>query len=388
MKPTPVRFALVGTGLFARSQHLPNLLAGGGAQLGFLCDVDPQALAAASEMAPGIPTTNDFLEAVGSPQVDAVVLGTTEALRLPVIEAAAALGKPVYCEKPLAATLAEARAIETVVNTSGIPFCVGHNRRCSPAMVEARKIFRNHRNNPGACAWRYRRPGGPALEAESGQAAVFIRINDDWWSWKAVHLQGENAEIGLLIAENTHFADMASWLLDAEPVEVMTLASGITQHVVAIKYEGGHMASICSSANGTFGYPKELYECIGNGGVVVVDGMLEVRTAGVEGVPERMIFDMVNDRHPHLGTEGGLAGWREKKRAACMAAAESGDPLSQFTAEPDKGHARMLEAFVSEIRGESPPVSPVGDAVRALRICLASVRSKREKRAVLLSEIH
>jgi predicted dehydrogenase len=97
---------------------------------------------------------------------------------------------------------------------------------------------------------------------------------------------------------------------------------------------------------------------------------------------------MVNDRHPHLGTEGGLAGWREKKRAACMAAAESGDSLRQFTAEPDKGHARMLEAFVSEIRGESPPVSPVGDAVRALRICLASVRSKREKRAVLLSEIH
>jgi predicted dehydrogenase len=387
MKVSPVRFALVGTGLLARSQHLPNLLADGSAQLGFLCDVDSRALGAASEMAPGIPMTSSYLEAVGSPLVDAVVLSTTEAFRLPVIEAAAALGKPVYCEKPLAATLAEARAIESVVKNSGIAFCVGHNRRCSPAMVEARRIFRNHRSNAASCPWRYRRPEGPDLEAESGQAAVFIRINDDWWSWKAIHLQGENAEIGLLIAENTHFADIASWLLEAEPVEVMTLASGVTQHVVAIKYDGGHMASICSSANGSFGYPKELYECIGNGGIVVVDGMLEVRTAGVPGVPDRIVFDTVNDRHPHLGTGGGLEAWREKKRAACAEAETSGDALAQFTAEPDKGHARMLEAFVSEIRGLSAPVSPVSDAIRALRICLASVRSKNEKRSVLLSEI-
>ena len=41
----------------------------------------------------------------------------------------------------------------------GIPFCVGHNRRSSPAMLDAHRIFRQHMTHPKTCPWRWRREG-------------------------------------------------------------------------------------------------------------------------------------------------------------------------------------------------------------------------------------
>jgi predicted dehydrogenase len=96
---------------------------------------------------------------------------------------------------------------------------------------------------------------------------------------------------------------------------------------------------------------------------------------------------MLNDRHPSVGPEGGLQGWLDKKSAACREAEETGDPMRQFTAEPDKGHRRMLREFIREIRGERPPVCPVQDAILATRVCLAAAKSYLENRAVELSEI-
>ena len=375
--------------MLARSMHIPNLLRMEEAQLHSCCDLSDASLAECVKIAPGVRTSKDFEDVIRDPEVDAIVVATAETFRIPIIEAAAAAGKPVYCEKPLAKNLAEAVKIQQIVEQSGIPFCVGHNRRCSPAMVEAQRVFAAHMEQPAACDWRFQRDASlqERFAGESGAAGLSIRINDDWWSWKAVHLAGENAEIGLLLIENTHFADIACWFLQAEPVSVTTVFTGLLLHQVSITFEGGHMASIFSCANGSFGYPKELYEAIGRGGVVVVDHMLEVRTAGIADAPAVRTFPMIGDKHPSVGAGGGLHGWLDKKRAACEEAGQSGNAMAQFTAEPDKGHARMLREFIREIRGERGPVSPVADAVRAIRICLASVLSKREKRTVELREI-
>jgi predicted dehydrogenase len=185
----------------------------------------------------------------------------------------------------------------------------------------------------------------------------------------------------------THFADLACWFLDAEPEMVAAQGSGVLNHAVSIRFRTGEIASIAMGSNGTFGYPKELLEITGNGGIVVVDHMLEMRTAGISGAPASQTYAMLNDRHPQIGAEGGFAGWFQKKNAACREAAEAGDPLKQFTAEPDKGHARMLTAFIEEIRGEREPVSPIDGALRAMKICLAAIRSLREQRFVTLEEI-
>jgi len=384
-----IRVAIIGCGLMARQSHIPNLLQMEEAELVLCCDTDEESLAQCRKLADGVRVCTDYREAINDPGVDAVLLATTERFRLPPVEEAIRANKPVYCEKPFAQNLQEAWRIRDLVEKSALPFCVGHNRRCAPALVDAQRLFAAHMRQPGPCPWRFRRDGAlpPRLEEESIFGSLAIHINDDWWSWKPVHVTGQNGEIGLLLSENTHFADVACWFLQSEPVAVTTTFSGLTLHQVAIEFEGGHLATIHSSANGSFAAPKELYIASGRGATVTVDHMLELRVAGIAGTPLIKTYPMVNDRHPQIGTEGGLHGWLKKKEFACEEAALQRNPSLQFTAEPDKGHQKILAEFVREIHKERAPVSPVADAVRALEICVASIRSKREGRRVAISEL-
>jgi predicted dehydrogenase len=126
---------------------------------------------------------------------------------------------------------------------------------------------------------------------------------------------------------------------------------------------------------------------MGNGAYLAVDHMLEVRTAGIRSAGAKTAYPMVQDRHPQIGTEGGVSGWLAKKHAACAEAAEKKDPELQFTAEPDKGHAHALERFVDQILGIGPEVCGVDAAVLATRVAFAAIRSAREGRTVSLDEI-
>lgn len=385
----PLNFAVIGCGMLARHMHLPNLTALNEASLHTCCDLDENNLQACREFHPK-KTTRDFCEAVADTEVDAILVATTETFRVPIVEAAARAGKPVYSEKPLADTIENALSIQRIVKSSGIPFCVGHNRRSSPAMKEAREIFSAHLLDENPCPWRFERPGWETMEVGAGSAApvVAIRINDDWKSWKAVHLQNDlNRKAGLLLSEGTHFTDLANWFIGAAPVRVVCSGEGVLSHAIIIHYENGGMATITMAGAGTLGYPKELLEAMGNGGMVACDHMLEVRTAGVASAPAVKRYPMLNDRHSQIGQEGGLHGWLAKKRAACEEAALARDTLLQFAAEPDKGHRHMLVEFLREIRQERGPVCSVADAVMATRVCLAAAKSYFEQRTVFLTEI-
>ncbi len=184
--------------------------------------------------------------------------------------------------------------------------------------------------------------------------SVSVRINDDWYSWKGWVFDKTQAPHGPMLFEMTHFTDICNWFLADEPVEVTAVETGMLNLAVIIRYRSGALATIVIGSNGTMGYCKELYEFMGNGGYLAVDHMLEVRTAGITGAPARMTYPMIQDRHPQIGVEGGVSGWLAKKRAACEEAARANDPLLQFTAEPDKGHAHALERFVDQILGKGP----------------------------------
>jgi len=383
-----LNFAVIGCGMLARSQHIPNIASSSKAVLHTCCDLSDDALAECRDKHGAKHLTKDYHEAINNPEVQAICIATTEKMRLPLIECAAKAGKPVYCEKPLAQTLEQMYEIQKIVHESGIPFCVGHNRRSSPAMIDGHRIFRSHMEDPKPNPWRYSREGDQRPEVEGdGIAAMSVRINDDWYSWKAWAMNKEHAPHGPMLFEMTHFTDICNWFLASEPVEVAAMEQGMLNHGIIIKYSGGEMATLLMGANGTFGYPKELYEMFGNGGAVVVDHMLEVRTAGLEGVPAKTNYPMLNDRHPQVGTQGGVEGWLEKKRAACEEAKAKGDPTLQFTAEPDKGHARAIDMFVDEIDGVGPVVCGVDDAVMATRVAFAAIRSAKEERLVKICEV-
>ncbi len=276
------------------------------------------------------------------------------------------------------------RQIQAVVNSSGIPFCVGHNRRASPAMLDAQRIFREHMSNPLPCPWRWQREGEllPSLPDE-GVPSISIRINDDWHSWKGWVFDKAQAPHGPMLFEMTHFTDVCNWFLGDDPEEVTAVDTGMLNLAVIVRYRSGALATIVMGNNGSMAYCKELYEFMGNGGYLAVDHMLEVRTAGIVGAPAAITYPMIHDRHPQIGVEGGVSGWLAKKRAACEEAAKAKDPLLQFTAEPDKGHAHALERFVSQIVEDGPEVCGVNAAVLATRMAFAAIQSARERRPVL-----
>ena len=387
-KSLPLRVAVIGCGSVARSQHIPNIVGSSRMMLHTCVDLDDAVLAECRDVFGAEHIRKDYEGAIADPEVDMICVATTEKLRLPLIALAAKVGKPVYVEKPLGTSLEEIGEIQRVVRASGIPFCVGHNRRASPAMLDGQRIFRRHMAHPQSCPWRWRREGDqlPSL-GDDGVPSVSVRINDDWYSWKGWVFDKAQAPHGPMLFEMTHFTDVCNWFLAEEPVEVTAVETGMLNMAVIVRYQSGALATIVIGNNGTMGYCKELYEFMGNGGYLAIDHMLEVRTAAIEGAAARTTYPMVHDRHPQIGREGGVPGWLAKKRAACDEATAQNDPLLQFTAEPDKGHAHALERFVDQILGNGPEVCGVEASVLATRVAFAAIRSARERRPVALVEV-
>ena len=79
-------------------------------------------------------------DALGDPAIHAVVLATPHSLHREQVIAAAAAGKHVFCEKPLALSLADARAMTDACSKARVKLAVGHNRRFWPAMRRLREI--------------------------------------------------------------------------------------------------------------------------------------------------------------------------------------------------------------------------------------------------------
>ncbi|MDD4181877.1 MAG: Gfo/Idh/MocA family oxidoreductase [Victivallaceae bacterium] len=388
MAHKPMNFAVIGCGALARGMHVPNIAKSSKTVLHTCCDLSDDALKECKEVHGSLNISKDWQATIADPEVEAICIATTEKLRLPLIKLAAEYKKPVYVEKPLALTLEEVYQIREIVKSSKIPFCVGHNRRSSPAMIEAHRIFREQMENPQPCNWRWDREGASRpVREDDGIAAFSCRINDDWYSWKSWVFDKTQAPHGPMLFEMTHFTDLCNWFLNSEPVEVVAMETGMLNHAIVVKYAGGEIATMMLSANGSFAYPKELYEAMGNASVVACDHMCEVRTAGIKNAPARITYPFIKDRHPEIGKQGGIAGWLEKKAAACRESEEQNDQSLQFTAEPDKGHAHAMNHFVDEIRGEGPVVCGIDDAVMATRVAFAAVKSAQENRIVKLSEV-
>jgi predicted dehydrogenase len=81
-----------------------------------------------------------FTEVLKDAAIQAVVLATPHSLHREQALGAAAAGKHVFCEKPLALSVADARAIIDACKQAGVRLGVGHNRRFWPAMRALRQI--------------------------------------------------------------------------------------------------------------------------------------------------------------------------------------------------------------------------------------------------------
>jgi predicted dehydrogenase len=117
------------------------------------------------------------------------VLATPHSLHRGEIEAVAAAGKPVFCEKPLTLTAADAVAAVGAARAAGTLLAVGHNRRFLPAHGEMKRMvsagelgevlhveghFSNENSSSAFAPWRHDAEESPA----GGMTGTGIHVLD------------------------------------------------------------------------------------------------------------------------------------------------------------------------------------------------------------------
>jgi predicted dehydrogenase len=84
--------------------------------------------------------TGRFEDVLSDPAIDAILLATPHSLHRTQVIAAAAAGKQVFCEKPLALRRDHAKEMFDACRKANVVLAVGHNRRFWPSMQALRQI--------------------------------------------------------------------------------------------------------------------------------------------------------------------------------------------------------------------------------------------------------
>ena len=135
-----INAAIVGLGRWGR--NLVNAVQGKSNQLRFVRGVAME-LESAREFGKGhgFEVTDRYEDALADPRVQAVVLATPHGLHTQQIVAAARAGKHVFCEKPLALKVADARISVEACQAAGVVLGLGQQRRFWPAVAAVREMI-------------------------------------------------------------------------------------------------------------------------------------------------------------------------------------------------------------------------------------------------------
>ena len=144
-----VRIGLVGAGWMGRAhamayQNVPLVFGSEPAvpALEMVAEIDAERAEQAVEGLGFRRWTADWRELVDDPDVDVVDITATNNVHAEIAIAAAEAGKPVYCEKPLAMSAPEAKAMVEAAEAAGVTTLVGFNYLKTPSVGYARELIR------------------------------------------------------------------------------------------------------------------------------------------------------------------------------------------------------------------------------------------------------
>lgn len=143
---SPIRVGIVGAGNISTKAHIPAWRAlDGVARIVAIADPTPERLALGAELA-GLAAADahaDPRELVDRTDVEVVDLCTPQHLRRDLAIAAAAAGKHILSEKPLATTPRDAQAIVDAARANGVRLGVVHNFLFFPEVARTLKLIRD-----------------------------------------------------------------------------------------------------------------------------------------------------------------------------------------------------------------------------------------------------
>ncbi|MGB2494695.1 MAG: Gfo/Idh/MocA family protein [Candidatus Puniceispirillaceae bacterium] len=136
-----LKIGILGCGAIAQAGHFESVTKARNACLHAVCDVAEDLLKRFSVAHDVAKIYTRYEQMLADPDIDAVIVATSDAFHVPAAMAALAAGKHVLCEKPLGVTLEEVEELRAAVNRSGCKLQVGHMKRFDPGIESARSFI-------------------------------------------------------------------------------------------------------------------------------------------------------------------------------------------------------------------------------------------------------
>jgi predicted dehydrogenase len=254
------------------------------------------------------------------------------------VEAAAAAGRAVICEKPIARSLADAVAMVDACRRAGVQLLVAHVVRYFPEYVAAKTAVDEGRIG---------RPAVLRLRRESSRP----RKTPDSW------LFDEARSGGLILDLMIHDFDFARWIAgEVETVMARRVRDASGRDVDYALAILRHASDAITHVTGGWSYPPPVFRT-------------GFELAGDDGLIEYESVDQAPIARYLFGGDG-------EEALGLPASPVADDP---FTLE--------LADFARALTTETAPRVSVDDAIAALRIGLAAIESSRRGRPVAVAEV-
>ena len=210
-------FAVVGPGRFAAGRIMPALARATNCAAVAVVGRD-RARTEAFAAEHGIPAAyDDLAAALADRRVDAVWVATPHNRHRDVVEAAAAARKHVLCEKPLATTTEDARAILAACRRAGVALGTGFHLRHHPLHIEARRLVA-----AGELGAVVSAAGEWSLESEITAGA----------SWRR---DPETSGGGIVTGTGVHVIDLLRYVIDDEVTAVSAVTDAQSSPVAPVE---------------------------------------------------------------------------------------------------------------------------------------------------------
>lgn len=331
-----VRFALVGCGRISKNHFDSIKVHAANAELVDVCDVDPKALAAAVE-ATGARGHADIDAMLASTDADCVVLCTPSGLHPQHAIAAAASGRHVLTEKPMATRWQDGLDMLAACNDAKVHlFVVKQNRRNATLQLLKK-----------------------AVEKKRFGRIYMIVVNVFWQRPQSYYDQAAwrgtwALDGGAFMNQASHYIDLLEWI--GGPIQSVhaftnTLARNIEVEdtgVLSVQWRNGALGSVnCTMLT----YPKNL-----EGSITVLGERGTVRIGGVA-VNEIQQWEFERPQPED-----------EEIRAASY----------ETTSVYGFGHPLYYDNVIQTLRGQAEPDVDGNSGLRSLEVLCAAYRSVRD----------
>ena len=237
---TPVlNWGIAGCGWVARDYVGPAIQASANGRIAAVFDPDPVSRARA-EQAFAAPAHGDMAAFLATPGLGAVYVAAPNHAHRPLVEAAAAAGLPVLCEKPMATTMEDAEAMVDACARAGVRYATAFDQRFHAA----------HRTLAGLVA--------------EGRLGTVTAIRIVYACWLPADWAGDNWRIdprraggGALMDLAPHGLDLSAYLLGEPLVEVAAIGQA---RVHKYKVEDGALL-MARSRSGAMVQMHVAYNC-------------------------------------------------------------------------------------------------------------------------------